>query len=308
MSAIDDSIKMKYQLQEDDSYVMSATVENETTACSLRAVNYVSKALNMRVDVETTSLQKGSVERLFKFIVKGKADNELQLAIFMFVLQSVFYHNRLLKVEDILSAIEEKQKVQAREILKRHQIDDNALVSIYNNNSLRKNRNGFYKSLENYKRVKSISIFNGRNFDYTKEAALTVQSKDFKNYISDARPEIVVKDDAIVFLEAPVVVDDDNLKWIGVYNNHRRRFKMESTEFKVKTQNGDVPFKNGTYVKCKVEYKEDRTDNDEPLLSDFVIKEVYGVGVEENYQLTLAGKKRKVEKESPQLFTDEDFK
>ena len=112
----------------------------------------------------------------------------------------------------------------------------------------------------------------------------------------------------IVFLEAPVVVDDDNLKWIGVYNNIRRRFKMESAEFKAKSQNGDVVFKNGTYVNCKIEYKEDRTDNDEPLVSDFVIKEVYGVGVEENYHLTLAGRKKKIEKESPMLFTDEDFK
>lgn len=308
MSDTVDSIKMKYQLHGDDSYVMSASVENETTACSLRAVNFVSKALKMRIGVETTSLQQGSVERLFKFIVLGKDGQNVLLAIFMYVYRHIFYHNRQIKVEDILSAFDDTQVEIAKDILRKHQIDDNLLAYIYNNNGLRKNRNGFYKSLDKYKKMDSISIFDGKNFTYGQEASLTVKSGDFKKFISDARPEIVEKDEAIVFLEAPVVVDDDKLKWVGVYNNHRRHFKMDSAEFKVKSQNGEVIFKNGTYVVCKLEYKEDYTDENEPVLSDFVIKEVYGVGVEENYQLTLAGRKRKIDRESPNLFTDEDFK
>lgn len=299
---------MKYQLRGDDTYVMSAAVENETTACSLRAVNYVSKVLNVHIDVETTSLQKGSVERLFKFVLKGINEDVLPLYVFMFVFQSVFYSNKRLSVKDILGSVDHTQKEEASAFLKEHQVDDNLLDLIYNNNSLRKNRNEFYKSLNNYKKVEAFSIFYGRDFVFANESILNVQCKDFKSYISDARPEIVVKDEVIVFLEAPVVVDDDNLKWIGVYNNIRRRFKMESAEFKTKSQNGDVVFKNGTYVKCKIEYKEDRSDNDEPIMFDFVIKEVYGVGVDENYHMTLAGRKKKIEKESPMLFTDEDFK
>lgn len=303
-----DSIKMKYQLHGDESYVMSAAVENETTACSLRAVNFVSKALKMRIGVETTSLQKGSVERLFKFSVLGKDEQNVLLDIFMFVYRHIFYHNKQIKVEDILSAFDDTQVEIVKDVLRKHQINDILLTYIYNNNGLRKNRNGFYKSLDRYKKMDSISIFDGKNFTYREDAVLTVKSGDFKKYISDARSEIVEKDEAIVFLEAPVVVDDDKLKWVGVYNNYRRHFKMESAEFKVKSQNGEVIFKNGTYVVCKLEYKEDYTDEDEPVFYDFVIKEVYGVGVEENYQLTLAGRKRKIDRESPNLFTDEDFK
>ena len=308
MSDTDDSIKLKYKLHGDDTYVMSATVENETTSCSLRAVNFVSRALKMRIDVETTSLQKGSVERLFKFSILGKDEQNLLLVIFMYVFRNIFYHNRQIKVEDILLIIDDAQVRKAEDILRKHQIDDNLLTYIYNNNGLRKNRNGFYKSLDRYKKMESISIFNGKNFVYAQDATLTVKYSDFRKYISDARPEIVEKDEAIVFLEAPVVVDDDKLKWVGVYNNHRRHFKMDSAEFKVKSQNGEIIFKNGTYVVCKLEYKEDYTDEEEPVLSDFVIKEVYGVGVEENYQLTIAGRKRKIDRESLNLFSDEDFK
>lgn len=308
MSDTDDSIKLKYKLHGDDTYVMSATVENETTSCSLRAVNFVSRALKMRIDVETTSLQKGSVERLFKFSILGKDEQNLLLVIFMYVFRNIFYHNRQIKVEDILLIIDDAQVRKAEDILRKHQIDDNLLTYIYNNNGLRKNRNGFYKSLDRYKKMESISIFNGKNFVYAQDATLTVKYSDFRKYISDARPEIVEKDEAIVYLEAPVVVDDDKLKWVGVYNNHRRHFKMDSAEFKVKSQNGEIIFKNGTYVVCKLEYKEDYTDEEEPVLSDFVIKEVYGVGVEENYQLTIAGRKRKIDRESLNLFSDEDFK
>ena len=304
-----DSIKMKFALNDHESYIMSAHVECETTASSLRAINFVSKALKIRTDVDTTSLHKGSIERYFKITITEKDDEELLLNIFMFVYQTIFYHNQLVTLDSMIKSIGIEKREKILSVLKHRNIDDETLSFIYNNNSLKKNRNTFYKTLDGYKKMNSISVYNGRNFDFSNnEKTLEVKAVDFKNYIIDISPDIIEKEDARIYLEAPVVVEDDQLKWIGVYNNRRIRFKMESAEFKVKSQRGEIPYKNGLYITCKLEYKEFRNEDDNITFSDFRIKEVYGFGVEENYILTLAGKNKKIKDNMPSLFSDEDLK
>lgn len=304
-----DSIKMKYALHDSEAYIMSAHVESETTASSLRAMNYISKALRIRTEIDTTSLHKGSIERFFRITITEKDENDLLLNIFMFVYQRVFYHNCTITLDDIVNNIEIGKRDKVLSILKRRNINDDTFSLIYNNNGLKKNRNTFYKTLDGYKKMDSISIYNGRNFDFSNnEKSLEVKAENFKKYISDISPELIEKDNAKIYLEAPVVVEDDQLKWIGVYNNKRIRFKMDSAEFKVKSQNGDIPYKNGLYINCKLEYKEFRDEDDNPTYSDYKIKDVYGFGVEDNYVLTLAGRKKEIEDNMPSLFSDEHFK
>lgn len=304
-----DSIKMKYALDRKDSYVMSANVENETTASSLRAMNYVSKALKIRMEIDTTSLHKGSIERFFKIVINEKDEDNLLLRIYIFVYQMIFYNNQIVTIENVLNNLKLEDQEIGKELLNKRNITDDLLLSLYNNNGIRKSRNTFYKTLDGYKKVSSISIFNGCNFDFSDQEKISeVKSDCFKNYISDLSPKIIEKDEMKVYLEAPVVVQDDQLKWIGVYNSMRIRFKMDSAEFKTKAQNGDVPFKNGLYIICKLEYKETKDEEDNIERSDYKIKEVYGYGVEENYVLTLAGKKKKVDDNMPSFYNEEHFK
>lgn len=304
-----DSIKMKYVLNRENSYVMSANVESETTASSLRAMNYVSKALKIRMEIDTTSLHKGSIERFFKIVISEKDEDNLLLRIYIFVYQMIFYNNQIVTTENIINSLNSEYQEIGKSLLKKRNITDGLLLSLYNNSGIRKSINTFYKTLDSYKRIDSISIFNGCNFDFSNQNKFSeIKSSNFKNYISDLLPEIIEKDEIRVYLEAPVVVQDDQLKWIGVYNNKRIRFKMNSAEFKTKAQNGDVPLKNGLYIICKVEYRETKDEENNIEHSDYKIKEVYGYGVEENYVFTLTGKKKKIDDDMPSLFIEEHFK
>lgn len=303
------SIKMKYVLHESEAHIMSAHVESETTASSLRAMNYVSKALRIRSEVDTTSLHKGSIERFFRVTIIEKDESELLLNIFMFVYQTVFFHNRFITLKDVINSFAPEKRDVAISILKQRHITDETLSLICNNNSIKKNRNLFYTTLDGYKKIDSISICNGYNFDFSNnETILEIKANQFKMYITDVSPEVIEKNNVRIYLEAPVVVEDNQLKWIGVYNNKRIRFKMDSAEFRQKSQNGDIPFKNGLYVICKLEYKEMKNEDNNSTFSDYKIREVYGFGVENNYILTLEGKKKEIEDNMPSLFSDEHFK
>jgi len=303
------SIKMKYELHDSESYIICAHVESDTTASSLRAMNYVSKALRIRTEVDTTSLHKGSVERFFRITIVENDEKEFLLNIFMFVYQNIFYRNLSITLDDIVDFFSSNKRDIALSVLEQRHITNETLALIYNNNGLKKNRNTFYKALDGYKRIQSISIYNGRNFDFSNnEKTLEVKAENFKKFITDVSPEIVVRNNVQIYLEAPVVVEDDQLKWIGVYNNKRIRFKMDSLEFKVKSQNGEIPFKNGLYIMCKLQYKEIKDEDDNLTFFDYKIKEVYGFGVEDNYVLTLEGKKKEIDDNMPFLFSEEHFK
>ena len=303
------SIKIKYALRESEAYVMSAHVECAATASSLRALNYVSKALRIKTDVDTTSLQRGSVERLFRVTIAERNEEELLLDIFMFVYQTIFFHYSLVTINDIIDSIGEEKRDIALSLLKQRHITDEVLATLFNNNTIKKNRNTFYKTLKKKKKIESISLYNGLDFDFsTNKKSLEVKADCFRRYITDISPEIVQKVNERIYLEAPVVVEDEQLKWIGIYNKKRIRFKMDSAEFRSKSQNGEIPFKNGLYIICKIEYKEVKDDDDNIIFSDFRIKEVYGFGVEDNYALTIEGKKKVINDSLPSLFSEEDLK
>lgn len=305
----DDSHKLQYVLTNEEAHVMNAQVETECSTLYLKAVNYVSAALKIKSEIETKALYKGSVVRVFRFIVNEKKNNEALRYVLMFVFNKIFYCRQMITIKDILENLNEEEYDCVLSVLQSKNITDASLSSLYSHLNLRNTRSHFFKNLYNDREISSFSIMNGIGYSFDDQnKKLQILSDKFKEYIEEDDTSLTItKDQVLLYITSPVLLKGKEIKWGGVYENEYITYEMLSSEFKTKAQIGEIDFRTGFNISCKLEYKEVIDEMNKIKRKDFKVIEVYSHCIDNMFVETFAGKKKRVEENSPKLFDDSFF-
>ncbi len=305
----DDSSKLRYELINNDAHVMNAQIEADSTVIYLKGVNYVSSALKIKSEIETKALYEGSVVRVFRFIVNEKKNNEALRYILMFVFNKIFYCRQMITIKDILENLEEEEYECVLSVLQSKNITDESLSNLYSHINLRNTRSLFFKNLYKDRGISSFSIMNGIQYSFVDQnKALQILSYKFKEYIEEEDTSLTItKDQVLLYITSPVLLKGKEIKWGGVYENEYITYEMLSSEFKTKAQIGEIDFRTGFNISCKLEYKEVIDEMNKIKRKDFKVIEVYSHCIDNMFVETFAGKKKRVEESSPKLFDDSFF-
>lgn len=301
----DQSILIQYELKDSSAHVMDARVEAESSLQCIKAINYVSRVLDIPNNLQTGSLEKGSVCKIFHFDVKGGEDSKFLRYILTILFRKIFFERKEVVLDDITEELDGSERASVESILIKRGIDIERLNRLNTHQYLKKARSDYFKQIVSYKGIKAIGIKHNK-FEKLNEVDLRILSPDFQKFIELIRPEVKIHDDARVYIVSPVIVKGKEIKWSGNYDSKDIKFDMLSSQFKAKAQNAEIDFRTGFYINCRLQYNETFNEKEETVQDGYKVLEVYGHGYNDNYVETRAGKKKRLESNQMSLFGDLD--
>lgn len=301
------SYELHYELTDENCHIMNAEVESASTVTFLKAVNYISNAIGVRLNIETTSLNQGSLIRYFRIVIEEKDEHGLLLYLIMTLMKCSLFEKNTEHFTAILDSLNNEEKEQLKSILRKKHITENKLKSIPSDYAVIRHKANFFKKISSDKGIKSVTINLGNNFSFDKNKGDKISNQDFKKYIIELAPEEITINDAIVYIVSPVLIKGQKSKWKGIFEGENITFDLLSNEFKVKSQNGYVDFRSGSNIICTLKYKKTIDEEGKEHNNDYKVTFVSKHGVDDNYEETLEGKKKRIEDEQPTLFDDIDF-
>lgn len=301
------SYELHYELANENCHIMNAEVESASTVTFLKAVNYISNTVGVRLNIETTSLNQGSLIRYFRIVIEEKDEQGWLLYLIMILMKCSLFEKNAECFNTIFDSLDEEEKKQLKSILEQKHITEKQLEGIPSDYAVIRYKANFFKKISSDKSIRSITVGLGNDFLFDKSKGNRISSQDFKQYIIELAPEEITINEAIVYIVSPVLIKGQKNKWKGIFDGERITFDLRSKEFKVKSQNGDVDFRSGSNIVCTLKYKKTIDEEGKEHKTDYRVTFVSKHGVYDNYEETLEGKKKRIEDEQPTLFDGIDF-
>lgn len=301
------SYELHYELADENCHIMNAEVESASTVTFLKAVNYISNAIGVRLNIETTSLAQGSLIRYFRIVVEEKDEHGWLLYLIMTLIKYSLFEKNAEQFNTIIDSLNEEEKGYLKSILRQKNIAENKLKSIPSDYAIIKHKANFFKRISSNKGIKSVTINLGYDFSFDKNNEDKISAQDFKQYIIELAPEEITINNAVIYIVSPVLIKGQKNKWKGIFEGDNITFDLRSNEFKVKSQNGYVDFRSGSNIVCTLKYKKAIDDEGKEHKTDYRVTFVSKHGVDNNYEETIEGKKKRFEDEQPTLFDEIDF-
>ena len=299
----DDNIIVHYELYDNSTHVIDAKVEAESSVVYVRAMNYVSKLLSVSNELKTGSLRQGSVVKIFWFDIQNKEDSKVLQFILSFVFRRIFFEKKVIELEDLTKECEDEEKACIEKALSKYGIDEIKIKRLNAHLHLKKARSEYFKQISSCKNIKAISI-KRNDIEHLENVDLRISRSEFPTYIEEFLPETKIDDNAKVYIISPVIVKGKTLKWNGSYNGVDIRFEILSNQFKTESQNAEINFRTGFFIKCRLQYEETFNEDEKPIHSNYKVLEVYGHGCDDDYTETPAGKKKRINDNQPTLFDE----
>lgn len=300
------SFELHYELTDENCHVMNAKVESATSVTFLAAVNYISKAIGVRLNIETTSLNKGSLIRCFRIVVGERDEYGWLLFLIIHLMRCSLFEKNNDYLDSIINSLDEKEKEQLKSTMNLKQITERKLNNIPSEYPVIKHKAIFFKEISSDKSIKSFTIRLGNDFSFDKKNEHKILRHDYKQYIVELAPEEIEIKDAIVYIVSPVLINRDT-KWKGIFEGESIAFDLQTNEFKVKSQNGDIDFRSGSNIVCTLKYNKTIDEEGKEHRTDYRVTFISKYGVDDNYVETLEGKKKRIDNEQPSLFDGIDF-
>lgn len=301
------SYELHYELADENCHIMNAEVESASTVTFLKAINYISNAVGVRLNIETTSLNQGSLIRYFRIVIEEKDEQGWLLYLIMILMKCSLFEKNAEHFNTIFESLAEEEKEQLKSILGQKHITEKKLKSIPSDYAVIRYKANFFKKISSDKSIKSVTIGLGNDFSFDKNKGNRISNQDFKQYIIELAPEEITINEAIVYIVSPVLIKGQKNKWKGIFEGESITFDLRSNEFKVKSQNGDVDFRSGSNIVCTLKYKKTIDEEGKEHKTDYRVTFVSKHGVDNNYEETLEGKKKRIKDEQPTLFDGIDF-
>lgn len=290
---------------------MNAFVENKCNKDFLDCLTEYARIYQLEIEIDSVALCEGSVIKKFKVFAKEHQTLTGMALTGLIFLLSTNTENFLSHVWDKMYEDEELIELQKEELRAhieylRSQTPANEEAA--NSNKIAKKKSDFYKSADSDPQVTSVSFSNedvAAKHTYT----YSVQRGSFDSYIlKDNNLDDETIEEATIVIVAPVL-DKSNLQWRGLYEGLPIYFKMRSAEFRTKVLNGEISFKNGSAIKCKLVIHKALNDEGDEKITGYDVLLVHSVLQDAVYVETLEGKAYRKKKEldnSPHLFSQLD--
>jgi hypothetical protein len=146
-------------------------------------------------------------------------------------------------------------------------------------------RNTFFKALSYRPEIKSLEFSTGKYLQED-EAEYHIDAPQFSSYILEYDSEVTCDENAKVYIVSPVLIKNAKGRWHGLYNNCSIKINMTDSEFESQVQNGEIEFKSGFFIECKMEYEQYYNENQELVRNNYRVCEVYRYGVDGNMRTT----------------------
>ena len=297
----DDNIIVHYELNDNSTHVIDAKVEAESSMAYVRAMNYVSKVLGVSNKLKTGSLRHGSVVKIFWFDIQNKEDSKVLQFILSLVFRMIFFEKKIIELEDLTKECDDEEKACIENALRKYGIDKIKIKRLNTHLYLKKARSEYFRHISSCKDIKAIGIIRN-DVEHLENVDFRISQSEFSTYIEEFLPETKIDDNAKVSIVSPVIVKGTTLKWNGLYNGKDIRFEILSNQFKTESQNAEINFRTGFFIKCRLQYEETFNEDENPIHNNYKVLEVYGHGCDDNYTETQAGKKKRINDNQPTLF------
>lgn len=298
------SFAIRYHVGE-GVYTMDAFVENKCAREFLEFAKELAKILQIEVKIQSVALSQGSVIQQFLTSIVNSPEAKLfgsfLIGLFAEPLKSCLSKaiDKLFEDKEMLKLLREEKKLQV-ELLKQQ---------VESNNKLLKRQSNFYESSLQDESISAITFSAGTDDSSSK----IVQRQQFPSYVDSSNeldPEII--DDASILIVSPVIVKTKGPKkpkWHGIYNNELISFSVLSQDFLMRAMTGEISFKNGCAIDCKLIVQHYINDEGEITRSSYAVEKVYNVTYDNKVIETADGRKRRAEKvleSQPDLFSQFD--
>lgn len=297
----DDSLMVHFELQDNSTHVMNARVEAESSLCSIKALNYVSKVIGINNDLLTGPLKSGSVAKMFWFVIDEGSETQWIRYILILIFRRLFFEKKIIRIEDLTNGLSNQEKDGINAVIKKFKINDKVLERLNSHLCFRKARTEYFKQLSTCKEIKAVGIKHN-DFDNLSNTDFRVESSSFAAYIETFVPETKIVDHAKVYIVSPVIVKGKSIKWKGNYEGNDIKFEIMAGQFKTEAQNAEIDFRTGSYIDCKLQFDETFDEDENPVHNSYKVLVVYGHGYDDNYTETLEGRKKRIEDSQPTLF------
>ena len=297
----DDSLMVHYELQNASTTVMNAKVEAESSLCYIKALNYVSKVIGVKNNLQTGSLKKGSVIKMFCFDVDGGEETKWFRYILILIFRRLFFEKKIVRLEDLTNGLSRDEYERIKSTIQKLNINDKLLDRLNSHLYFRKARTEYFRQLSTCKEIKSVSIKHN-DFDNPGNPDFQIESTSFASYIETFVPETKIENHAKLYIVSPVLVKGKSIKWKGNYMGQDINFEIMAGQFRTEAQNAEIEFRTGSYIDCKLQFEETFDEDENPLHKEYKVLFVYGHGYDDKYTETLEGKKKRIEEAQPTLF------
>lgn len=284
----------------DDSHGFDAIVRNECEKELLQLYYEISKALDLKLFVQSEPPKNGGFIDLWTFI--GKNENQITLIISLiaiFLSRKPVENKRLTQLQI--------ENLELDNELKKNELKKLGLVSItdinLNDDLIRKiidilnlnykiiwRRSNFFKKIIDYKRIEKIS--NRRFLDNNPVSpSRELKREDFPNFIlsTDDLPDIEL-DEVEIDLISPVL-KSGNFLWKGFINKQIVQFEMQDDSFKHLIQSGQIYLNSKVRINTVLVQKRKIDENGSIKINKSIVKLVIDYKINSVVHITENGQR-----------------
>lgn len=302
----DSGLSIHYEYNDKNYHVIDASVENTGAQTIIHSANYIARSLGIRIKLLTTPLKEGSVVRLFELQLLGQ-DNQkskqVLLSAITYFLQRGLFKKQRVTYEDLVNDCDDNTHTLAK-LLKEKHISKEIIERISLDGYITSQRNIFYSAVLKEKELANIKVCRGKDFARGSKDEIIVSQADFQKCIEETEPETRSIERAKVYIVSPILIKKKD-KWKGLFNGEIISFKMLSREFSDKTQNGEFQFKAGSNIICTLQFSVFYDDEGNEIHKNYEVPFVEKIGEDDNYKMTIEGKKKRIDDSQPSLFDND---
>lgn len=259
-------------VEEDKSHSMNAIVRNRCEYELLHIIKEVSKSFDFQVLIETEAYDKGGLVEFYKFFVSSEgqaiisASNFLVAIIALILASKPSTKSKLDKKEQKLRIEESQLRTEIGKIdiqllkqeleqkrIKFPNINNERIEYLIDGNlKINKHRSNYYKSVNNYPKIRKIStaILNEHK-DQVNEPWYIDKSEFIDFILESDKLEPIYDENASIEIISPVLKKGKNFKWRGIYNLNPEPIEFSmNREFKERVIQDGIAFKSGTFIDC----------------------------------------------------------
>lgn len=271
---------------DDDTHTMDAYVFTKASQEFLGIAKEFSNKLGVELTIEICPLREGGLISWFKFNTKK---HPFLTAFLIYSITEVLYTPITTTLQELTKQgieyittdsklrelVSEKKKVDLELEIAQKKLELEKISKKLDENKIQKKRSNFYEALDACPKIERLSVSVLSKDAKALISSKTINKANFKEYIlatDEIEPD--VDEHAIIDIISPVL-KKGKYKWTGIYNNTPITFSMQSSEFKTLVQTGQIEFRNGSRIDCRLIINRAITEEGETIIKGYCVELVH---------------------------------
>lgn len=309
------TLQLHYLMNEETLHSMNAKVHNECAKHFIQSIAILNKYLDEPIELEVYAKEEGGVKDIYEIVIKSPLYLIIATALITSSVNQFFTSNftpaihyteeTKNKLDNLLSI---KEAIKAG-TLTSEEFD----YIVENDKDLKKLKSNFFRSAKKEKRIVSIEIETIVPESQQVFDKVVIKSTDFDSCILPAELKTdITKNNAKIFIVAPVLIKGRRDLWKGIYNDEPIEFRVSDKVFLENVYQQIIKFSNGTYINCSMVITKTTSTIDDSERTSINVFDIDGYGDDENFKRIYKRKNKiaiatQLNNTLPTLFADEEL-